>query len=145
MHISVTHSAANFVILELVEMVICWSTLLNLVMKYLFRLVQVAHPNVLVLVEHLARELNNAEFLVSRSNTGKRCRAPMRNRYQTLKQETKRLQEMYVNGEVLGGTMGYLKQMGYMSHRALDEFIKVRRIEATEAIEAREVTEEEAV
>ena len=41
--------------------------------------------------------------------------------------------------------MGYLKPMGYMSHRALDEFTKVRRIEATEAIEAREVTEEEAV
>ena len=102
---------------------------MNIKNKIVFcRLVQVAHPNVLVLVEHIARELNFAEYLVSRANKGKKCRAPVRSHYQTLKKDTERLQEMYLKGEVLGGTMGYLKQMGYLSHRVQEESKRLKGI-----------------
>ena len=102
---------------------------MNIKNKIVFcRLVQVAHPNVLVLVEHIARELNFAEYLVSRANKGKKCRAPVRSHYQTLKKDTERLQEMYLKGEVLRGTMGYLKQMGYLSHRVQEESKRLKGI-----------------
>ena len=92
------------------------------------RLVQVANPNVLVLVEHISRELNFSEYLVGRANKGKMCRAPVRSHYQTLNKDTERLQEMYLKGEVLGGTMGYLKQMGYLSHRVQEESKRLKGI-----------------
>ena len=94
------------------------------------------HPSVLVIVEHFLLELNYAEYVVGRQNVGKRGRAPKKNKFTTAKEEAERLQTLYASGEIAGGTMGYLKQMGYLHHQMLEEISKIRNTKSNEIIQS---------
>ena len=60
------------------------------------RLVQVAHPNVVVLMQHFVLELNYTEHCIGRMAAGKRGKAPMKTIYQQTEEETERLKVLYL-------------------------------------------------
>ena len=77
------------------------------------RLVQVAHPNVYSLIEYMVKELNYAEHNLGRISTGQVGRAPIKTKFVTIQEKTERMKALYIEGQFPGGTLSYLKNIGF--------------------------------
>ena len=95
------------------------------------RLVQIAHPNVVVLMEHFVLEINYSADTVGRIAAGKRGKAQKRTIYKQTEEETERLKHLYLQGQVVGDVLAYLKRIGFLHGRLVEEATRKKTASAT--------------
>ena len=93
-------------------------------------------------------ELNIAENTLGQISNGKKCQAPKKKKYIIMEEQTQRLKEQYLKGEIIGGTKEYLKKIGFLHQNVVQELKKTKKsdknlVEVEEIID--EVIEEEPV